>query len=91
MYLPLTCCQGWLCYVLPKVNDSKDANFSSLVDALARELETSKKEIFANEFSVYTALEFSLFLPIWEIGPHLNNIERYYIFTHIRLLPTFTT
>ena len=37
-------------------------------------LEVPPKEVYAHEFSVYAALEFTLFLPLWEIMPHLERI-----------------
>ncbi|KAJ3328256.1 hypothetical protein HDU91_004155 [Kappamyces sp. JEL0680] len=64
-----------ICLLLAvKVNDSKDTSYPDLVDTLERELEVPRKELFANEFSVYAALEFSLFLPLWEIMPHMVSI-----------------
>jgi len=65
-----------ICLLLAvKVNDAKDINYSTLVDVMEREMEVPKKEVYANEFSVYCELEFSLFLPIWEVGPHLSRVE----------------
>ena len=58
-----------------KVNDSKDINYSLLVESMEKELEVPRKDIYASEFHVYTELEFGLFLPFWEVGPHLNRVE----------------
>lgn len=58
-----------------KVNDSKDTDFGAFMSTLEREMEVSKKEVYANEFSVYVALEFSLFLALWEVKPHLKRVE----------------
>ena len=37
-------------------------------------LEVSHKDIWAFEFTVYVALEFTLFLPICEVMPHFERI-----------------
>ena len=34
----------------------------------------SSREFFPYEFSVYAALEFELFIPYWEIAPHLERL-----------------
>lgn len=57
------------------MNDAKDINYSALVEAMEKEMEVPRKEVYGNEFSVYCELEFSLFLPIWEVKPHLARVD----------------
>ncbi|KAL2913366.1 hypothetical protein HK105_207111 [Polyrhizophydium stewartii] len=66
---------GAVCLLLAvKVNDPKDANYAKLLESVDRVLDISPKEVYSQEFSVYAALEFTLFLPLWEIRPHLDRI-----------------
>jgi hypothetical protein len=66
-----------ICLLLAvKVNDPKDTDYVALLDLIAREMEVSVKEIRVNEFPVYAALEFSLFIPFAEIETHLERIQR---------------
>ena len=46
----------------------------NLLEAIDREFDITPKEVYAQEFSVYSALEFTLFIPLWEIMPHLERI-----------------
>ncbi|KAJ3056618.1 hypothetical protein HK097_005542 [Rhizophlyctis rosea] len=57
-----------------KVNDPKELNYARLLETVEKVLEVPPKEVYAHEFSVYAALEFTLFLPLWEIMPHLERI-----------------
>ncbi|KAJ3254623.1 CDK5 and ABL1 enzyme substrate 1 [Boothiomyces macroporosus] len=66
---------GAICLLLAaKVNDPKETDYSKLLETVERELEVSRKDVYANEFSVYSALEFNLFLPLREVAPHLNRL-----------------
>jgi hypothetical protein len=58
-----------------KVNDPKETDYATLLEVIARELEVPIRDIHANEFPVYAALEFSLFVPFSEIEPHLLRIQ----------------
>ncbi|KAJ3216327.1 hypothetical protein HDU67_009678 [Dinochytrium kinnereticum] len=46
-------------------------NFVQVVDKI---LEISPREVYQHEFSIYVELEFNLFLPLWEILPHLDRV-----------------
>ncbi|KAJ3020017.1 hypothetical protein HKX48_001432 [Thoreauomyces humboldtii] len=37
-------------------------------------LDVSRKDILAGEFVIYTALEFTLYVPLWEVMPHLERV-----------------
>ncbi|KAJ3119006.1 hypothetical protein HK100_000482 [Physocladia obscura] len=45
-----------------------------VVKTIEKVLEVSPKEVFQQEFSVFAALEFTLFVPLWQIMPHLDRI-----------------
>jgi hypothetical protein len=65
-----------LCLLLAvKVNDPKETDFAALLQVISREMEVSIKDIHSNEFPVYSALEFSLFIPLIEIEPHLKRVQ----------------
>lgn len=57
-----------------KVNDPKERDYNTLLDCVDRVLDVSAKEVYTNEFSIYAALEFSLFVPAWEISSHIERI-----------------
>ncbi|KAJ3415454.1 CCR4-NOT regulatory complex component [Chytridiales sp. JEL 0842] len=57
-----------------KVNDPKETDYAKLVAAMEEALEVSAKDIFQQEFTVYTWLDFSLFVAPWEMMPHLERI-----------------
>ncbi|KAJ3396120.1 hypothetical protein HDU92_003989 [Lobulomyces angularis] len=66
---------GAIClFLASKVNDPKDKKYNLLLENIEKTLDITSKEIFSNEFFVYSALEFTLFLPTWEVLPHLNRI-----------------
>jgi hypothetical protein len=46
-----------------------------LVESMEKEMEVPRRDIYATEFVVYTELEFGLFLPFWEVGPHISRVE----------------
>ncbi|KAJ3222539.1 hypothetical protein HDU81_009819, partial [Chytriomyces hyalinus] len=57
-----------------KVNDPKEVKYNDLLEIVERVLEIPPKEVYQHEFSVYAALEFNLFIPRWQIMPHLERI-----------------
>ncbi|TPX34203.1 hypothetical protein SmJEL517_g03102 [Synchytrium microbalum] len=57
-----------------KVNDPKEFDYAELLEAVDKEMDISPREVYAHEFQVYAALEFNLFLPAWEIYPHMQRI-----------------
>ncbi|KAJ3173925.1 hypothetical protein HDU87_007247 [Geranomyces variabilis] len=57
-----------------KVNDPKELDYTKLLDAFEKVLDISRKDVLANEFLIYTALEFTLYIPLWEVMPHLERI-----------------
>ncbi|KAJ3131664.1 hypothetical protein HK101_004689, partial [Irineochytrium annulatum] len=57
-----------------KVNDPKETDYAKLVEVMEDVMEVSAKEIYQQEFSVYAELEFTLFVPPWEVMPHLERI-----------------
>ncbi|KAI9350035.1 hypothetical protein DFJ73DRAFT_832846 [Zopfochytrium polystomum] len=64
-----------VCLILAvKINDPKETDYGKLVETIEDEMEIPPKEIYSQEFSVYAALEFTLFLPQWEVLPHLERI-----------------
>ncbi|KAI8916004.1 hypothetical protein EDD86DRAFT_197401 [Gorgonomyces haynaldii] len=66
---------GAVCLLLAaKINDPKDLEYKTLTAAMERILDLPRREVYSNEFSVYSALDFTLFLPLSVISPHLNRI-----------------
>ena len=66
---------GAVCLLLAaKINDPKELDYVKLLEALEKILDVTRKEVYANEFQVYSALDFTLFLPLDEISPHMNRI-----------------
>lgn len=66
---------GAVCILLAvKVNDPKDRKYGSLLETMERVLEVPAKDIYSNEFVCYAALEFTLFLPSYEVLPHLERV-----------------
>lgn len=65
-----------------KTNDPKETSYAKLLEVfvinqvMERELEIYAKEVHGIEFSVYCALDFSLFIPLSEIEPHLDRVYR---------------
>ncbi|KAJ3142213.1 hypothetical protein HDU90_004486 [Geranomyces variabilis] len=57
-----------------KVNDPKELDYTKLLDSFEKVLDISRKDVLANEFLIYTALEFTLYIPLWEVMPHLERI-----------------
>ncbi|TPX51617.1 hypothetical protein SeMB42_g00129 [Synchytrium endobioticum] len=57
-----------------KVNDPKEFDYAELMEVIDKEMDVSPREVQAHEFQVYAALEFVLFLPGWEIYPHMQRI-----------------
>ncbi|KAJ3163068.1 hypothetical protein HDU86_002237 [Geranomyces michiganensis] len=57
-----------------KVNDPKEVDYTKLLDTFEKVLDISRKDVLANEFIIYTALEFTLYIPLWEVMPHLERI-----------------
>ncbi|KAJ3300327.1 hypothetical protein HK104_001745 [Borealophlyctis nickersoniae] len=66
-----SCC----CHPVTSGEKVIDTDFvASKTKAMDKVLDVSPKEVYATEFSVYAALEFTLFLPLSEIMPHLERI-----------------
>ncbi|KAI8925316.1 hypothetical protein BC831DRAFT_461530 [Entophlyctis helioformis] len=66
---------GAVCLLLAaKVNDPKELNYAKLLETVEKVLDIPPKEVYNQEFAVYAKLEFTLFLPLWEIMPHLERI-----------------
>ena len=66
---------GGICLFLAcKINEPRDKKYHGLLEAIEDVLEVPPAQIFQNEFSVYADLEFTLFLPGWQIIPHLERI-----------------
>ncbi|KAI8819851.1 cyclin-like protein [Fimicolochytrium jonesii] len=64
-----------VCLILAsKVNDPKEVDYTKLLESAEKVLEVPRKDILANEFVIYTALEFTLYVPLWEVMPHLERI-----------------
>ncbi|KND04084.1 uncharacterized protein SPPG_01526 [Spizellomyces punctatus DAOM BR117] len=61
-------------FLAAKVNDPKEVNYTKLLETMEKVLDVAPKEVMANEFPIYTALEFTLFVPLWEVMPHLERI-----------------
>ncbi len=57
-----------------KVTDTKGTEMRPLLEHLDNILETSSKDVLAQEFNTYAALEFSLFVSPNEVLPHLERI-----------------
>jgi hypothetical protein len=63
-----------------KINDPKELQYSKLLDvycfnqAIERVFELPRKDVYSHEFSVYSSLEFQLFLPLKDISAHMNRI-----------------
>ncbi len=45
-----------------------------MLECIDKVLDVSPKELYLIEFQVYAALEFTLFLPYWDIAPHIERI-----------------
>ncbi len=66
---------GATCLLLAaKANDPKEFNYASLLDHIQEILFIPPKEVLANEFATYTALEFQIFLGRTEVASHLERI-----------------
>ncbi|KAJ3108883.1 hypothetical protein HDU97_010155 [Phlyctochytrium planicorne] len=57
-----------------KVNDPKETNYGKVLEAIEKILEITRREVYQHEFVIYAELEFNLFLPLWEILPHLDRV-----------------
>jgi len=61
-------------FLATKVNDPKEVSYSDLLKVLNKVMEVSPKEIRENEFNVFVALEFVLYVPLWDIRPHFERL-----------------
>ncbi|KAJ1332097.1 hypothetical protein BSLG_009030 [Batrachochytrium salamandrivorans] len=67
---------GAVCLLLAvKINDPKEVNYANLLETVDKVLDVSPKDVYNLEFHVYAALSFTLFLPLWEVLPHLERIH----------------
>ncbi|CAG8500384.1 10957_t:CDS:10 [Diversispora eburnea] len=66
---------GAICLLLAsKVNEPMGISYSPLLESLHKHLELTTKEIIEQEFSVFSSLEFELYLPPSEFMPHFDRI-----------------
>ncbi|KAJ3018493.1 UNVERIFIED_CONTAM: hypothetical protein HDU68_011134 [Siphonaria sp. JEL0065] len=65
-----------------KVNDPKEFNYQQLLESIETVMQVSQKEVFQQEFSAFVALEFTLFIPPWQLMPHLERIIEVSDFSH---------
>jgi len=61
-------------FLATKVNDLKEVSYSDLLKVLSKVMDVSSKEIRENEFNVFVALEFVLYVPLWDIRPHFERL-----------------
>jgi len=61
-------------FLATKVNDLKEISYSDLLKVLSKVMDVSSKEIRENEFNVFVALEFVLYVPLWDIRPHFERL-----------------
>ncbi|KAI8807130.1 hypothetical protein BJ742DRAFT_813544 [Cladochytrium replicatum] len=61
-------------FLAAKVNDPKEISYSRLLEAIDKTFYVARKDVYQNEIPVYTALQFELFLPPWQVNPHLERI-----------------
>ncbi|CAJ0748721.1 14478_t:CDS:10 [Entrophospora sp. SA101] len=66
---------GAICLLLAsKVNEPMGMSYSPLLESLHKRLEVTTKEIIEQEFSVFSSLEFELYLHSQEYMPHLEKL-----------------
>lgn len=65
---------GVCLFLATKVNDPKELNYTRVLEAIDKILDVPAKQVLENEFSVYSSLDFCLYLPPWEVMPHLERI-----------------
>ncbi|RHZ81166.1 hypothetical protein Glove_123g39 [Diversispora epigaea] len=66
---------GATCLLLAsKVNEPMGMSYSPLLESLHKHLELTTKEITEQEFSVFSSLDFELYLPPSEFMPHFDRI-----------------
>jgi len=61
-------------FLATKVNDPKEVSYANLLKVLNKIMDVSPKEIRENEFNVFVALEFILYVPLWDIRPHFERL-----------------
>jgi len=61
-------------FLATKVNDTKEVSYANLLRVLNKVMNVSPKEIRENEFNVFVALEFVLYVPLWDIRPHFERL-----------------
>jgi hypothetical protein len=61
-------------FLATKVNDPKEVSYANLLRILNKIMGVSPKEIRENEFNVFVALEFVLYVPLWDIRPHFERL-----------------
>ncbi|KAF0546651.1 cyclin-like protein [Gigaspora margarita] len=66
---------GAICLLLAsKANDPIGMSYSPLLESLHKHLDVTTKEITEQEFAVFAALDFELYLPTSEFMPHFERI-----------------
>eukprot|EP00842_Homolaphlyctis_polyrhiza_P002615 jgi/Hompol1/3354/HPOL_003214-RA len=67
---------GAVCLLLAvKINDPKETDYTKLLETVDKVLDVPPKDVYSNEFAVYSLLQFTLFLPLHEVLPHLERLR----------------